>query len=96
MGYGTAMTSFTRMVDATAEDFGLIARHALGFQQNPQFSDDTSACMVWSEAIYAMLLTHAGVQTAKEMEHRGNDELADGRPVKTGRISQQDVGVANA
>ena len=27
---------------------------ALGFQQNPQFSDDTSACMVWSEAIYAM------------------------------------------
>jgi len=32
---------------------------ALGFQQNPQFSDDASACMVWSEAIYAMLLTHA-------------------------------------
>ncbi|WP_395700284.1 VOC family protein [Aquabacterium sp.] len=32
---------------------------ALGFTQNPQFSDDNSACMVWSEAIYAMLLTHA-------------------------------------
>jgi predicted lactoylglutathione lyase len=32
---------------------------ALGFKQNPQFSDDTAACMVWSEAIYAMLLTHA-------------------------------------
>lgn len=31
---------------------------ALGFEQNPQFSDDTAACMVWSEAIYAMLLTH--------------------------------------
>jgi predicted lactoylglutathione lyase len=32
---------------------------ALGFGQNPQFSDDTAACMVWSEAIYVMLLTHA-------------------------------------
>lgn len=31
---------------------------ALGFTQNPAFSDDTAACMVWSEAIYAMLLTH--------------------------------------
>ena len=32
---------------------------ALGFEQNLQFSDDTAACMVWSEAIHAMLLTHA-------------------------------------
>ena len=32
---------------------------ALGFEQNPQFSDDTAACMVWSETIYTMLLTHA-------------------------------------
>lgn len=32
---------------------------ALGFTHNPQFSDDAGACMVWSEAIYAMLLTHA-------------------------------------
>lgn len=31
---------------------------ALGFTRNPQFSDAESACMVWSEAIYAMLLTH--------------------------------------
>lgn len=31
---------------------------ALGFEQNPAFSDDTAACMVWSEAIYTMLLTH--------------------------------------
>ena len=36
---------------------------ALGFEQNPQFSDDTAACMVWSEAIYAMLLTHAKWRT---------------------------------
>ncbi|WP_390622166.1 VOC family protein [Roseiconus lacunae] len=31
---------------------------ALGFKNNPQFSDDTAACMVWSETIHAMLLTH--------------------------------------
>lgn len=30
---------------------------ALGFRQNPQFSDEQSACMVWSEAIHTMLLT---------------------------------------
>ena len=39
---------------------------ALGFQQNPQFSDATAACMVWSEAIYAMLLTHAKWRTFTE------------------------------
>lgn len=32
---------------------------ALGFKNNPQFSDDTAACMVWSETIHVMLLTHA-------------------------------------
>jgi predicted lactoylglutathione lyase len=32
---------------------------ALGFVNNPQFSDETAACMVWSEAINVMLLTHA-------------------------------------
>ena len=32
---------------------------AIGFTNNPQFSDDTAACMVWSEAINVMLLTHA-------------------------------------
>lgn len=31
---------------------------ALGFKNNPQFTDETAACMVWSEAIYVMLLTH--------------------------------------
>jgi len=36
---------------------------AVGFGQNPKFSDDASACMVWSEAIYAMLLTHAKWRT---------------------------------
>jgi len=32
---------------------------AVGFVCNPQFSDDGSVCMVWSEAIHVMLLTHA-------------------------------------
>jgi predicted lactoylglutathione lyase len=36
---------------------------ALGFTQNLQFSDDTAACMVWSEAINVMLLTHAKWRT---------------------------------
>jgi predicted lactoylglutathione lyase len=31
---------------------------ALGFSNNPQFTDHTAACMVWSEAIHVMLLTH--------------------------------------
>lgn len=32
---------------------------ALGFTNNPHFTDETAACMVWSEAINVMLLTHA-------------------------------------
>ncbi len=31
---------------------------ALGFTNNPHFSDDTAACMVWSDAIHVMILTH--------------------------------------
>ena len=31
----------------------------IGFTNNPQFTDDTAACMVWSEEIFVMLLTHA-------------------------------------
>lgn len=31
---------------------------ALGFSNNPQFSDETAKCMVWSESILVMLLTH--------------------------------------
>lgn len=37
--------------------------HAIGFKNNPQFTDDTAACMVWSEAINVMLLTHAKWRT---------------------------------
>lgn len=31
---------------------------ALGFTNNPQFSDDSGKCMVWSEHIFVMLLNH--------------------------------------
>jgi len=31
---------------------------ALGFNKNPDFSDNTASCMVVSEQIYVMLLTH--------------------------------------
>lgn len=30
---------------------------ALGFTNNPQFSDDTAKCMVWSEHIFLMIMT---------------------------------------
>jgi len=30
---------------------------ALGFTNNPQFSDDTAKCMVWSENIFVMIMT---------------------------------------
>lgn len=35
---------------------------ALGFRFNPQFTDETAACMVISEENYAMLLTHEKFQ----------------------------------
>ena len=31
---------------------------ALGFTNNPQFSDDSGKCMVWGDNIFVMLLTH--------------------------------------
>ncbi|HXS36552.1 MAG TPA: VOC family protein [Flavipsychrobacter sp.] len=31
---------------------------AVGFKNNPQFTDDTAACMVLTDTIFVMLLTH--------------------------------------
>ncbi|WP_313807225.1 VOC family protein [Flavobacterium sp.] len=31
---------------------------AIGFTNNPNFTDETAACMVYSEEIFVMLLTH--------------------------------------
>jgi len=36
---------------------------SIGFVNNPHFTDDTVACMVWSEAINVMLLTHSKWRT---------------------------------
>jgi uncharacterized protein len=36
---------------------------AVGATRNPQFSDEAASCMVFSEAIYVMLLTHERYMT---------------------------------
>jgi len=36
---------------------------ALGFTNNLQFSDDSGKCMVWSENIFVMILTHEKFST---------------------------------
>lgn len=36
---------------------------ALGFTNNPQFSDGSAKCMVWSDSIYVMLLTQDRFKT---------------------------------
>lgn len=50
---------------------------ALGFTNNPQFTDDTSVCMVWSETINVMLMTHAKWRTFTErpIAPRGSSEV---------------------
>lgn len=35
----------------------------LGFQFNPQFTDETATCMIVSETIFVMLLTHEKFKT---------------------------------
>jgi len=44
-------------------DVSITFYKSIGFENNPQFTDDTAACMVWSEAINVMLLTHAKWRT---------------------------------
>jgi uncharacterized protein len=55
----------TIFVNLPVADLALSKRfyEALGFRNNPHFSDDTAACMVWSETINVMLLTHAKWRT---------------------------------
>lgn len=35
----------------------------LGFTSNPQFSDDQAKCMIWSDAIFVMIMTHEKFKT---------------------------------
>jgi predicted lactoylglutathione lyase len=50
---------------------------SLGFRNNPQFSDETSACMVWSDAINVMLMTHAkwGTFTSRPIPPKSSSEV---------------------
>src|SRR5437764_15179916 len=75
MGYVTDMTSFTRMVDATPEDYGIIARHALGFQQGlPDRILRHLALLAGDTGGYAVdRLTHSR-QTASRAHRDGRDE----------------------
>ena len=49
---------------------------ALGWKFNPQFTDDTAACLVISDENYAMLLTH------KKFSEFTNKKIADGATVE--------------
>jgi len=51
---------------------------ALGFINEPRFSDDAGACMVWSDTIFVMLLTHAkwGQFTDRPIAARGSSEVS--------------------
>jgi predicted lactoylglutathione lyase len=50
---------------------------AIGFTNNPQFTGDEAACMVWSEAINFMLLTHAKWRTftTRPIPPKGSSEV---------------------
>ena len=54
---------------------------AIGFTNNPQFTDHTAACMVWSDTIFVMLLTHA------KFKQFTSKQIID---------AKQSVGVSNA
>jgi predicted lactoylglutathione lyase len=51
---------------------------ALGFTPNPAFSDETAACMVWSETIHVMLLSHGKWQgfSTRPICPRGSSEVS--------------------
>ena len=48
---------------------------AVGATRNPQFSDDTAACMVLSETIFVMLLTHAKFSSFTSRPIGGRDSV---------------------
>lgn len=50
---------------------------AIGFTNEPRFTDDTAACMVLSETIYVMILTHPKWQsfTSRSIPDAGSSEV---------------------
>ena len=53
----------------------------LGATKNPKFSDETSTCMVFSETIHAMLLTH------EKYRHFTSRPIADARATSSALIA---------
>lgn len=69
---------------------------ALGFTNNPQFSDDSGKCMVWSENIFVMLLTHekfAGFATKPIADTKS--KLAGLFSLSVGSVDEVNAIVAN-
>ena len=54
---------------------------ALGFTNNPQFSDESAKCMVWCENIFAMIMTH------EKLESFANKPIADTKSTLAGLFS---------
>lgn len=54
---------------------------AIGFEKNPQFSNEQASCMVWSDAIHVMLLDHGFYQTFT------TKEIADTRKTSAALIA---------
>jgi uncharacterized protein len=54
---------------------------AMGFTNNPQFSDDTAKCMVWEDNIFVMLLTH------EKFNHFATKPIADTKTNLAGLFS---------
>ena len=50
---------------------------ALGFTNEPKFTDENAACMVWSEAIFVMLHTHDSWRrfTQRPIPEAGSSEV---------------------
>lgn len=53
---------------------------ALGFTNEPRFSDESGAAMVWSESIFVMILTHDKWKgfTDRPIADRGSSEVSLG------------------
>jgi predicted lactoylglutathione lyase len=51
---------------------------ALGFTNNPAFTDETAACMLWGDGIHVMLLTHGKWRgfTNRPICPRGSSEVS--------------------
>ena len=67
---------------------------ALGFVNNPQFTDETAAFMAWSESINVMLVTHAKWRTftARPIPPNTSSEVA----LTLSCDSREDVDAMNA